>query len=83
MARIFAELCVGQEPDLSSFNDDIKKEINRYFYLLNDVYIAGEAEGEMWLEDLIEFKKIDIIGKVKGHGISVLGFESTISRCNV
>ncbi len=82
MARIFAKLTQGNEPDLGFLLPEIRREINRYFYLLYDRYIGGEQEGDVWLQDLIKFKKIDLHSKIKGNKLNLTSL-SLVSTCKL
>ena len=68
-ARLFVELLDENEVDPGIFdgNDSITREINRYYYLMHDKYVEGWPRGEVWLQDLFKFKKINIEKILKGY----------------
>lgn len=59
LAKVFVQLTQGEEPDLGFLNDEVKKEINRYFYLFYNKDIEEEPQGDRHLHDLLEFNKLD------------------------
>ena len=74
-ARVFVELLGDNEVDPEIFpgNDSVRREINRYFYLMHDKYVESWPKGEVWLQDLLEFKKINVKERVHDFKLDLSG----------
>ena len=66
-ARLFIELFRENEIDLEIFegHNVVRTEINRYFYLMYGKYLEYWPKCEVWLQDLIEFKRLDLKGRLR------------------
>ena len=84
-ARVFVELLGDNEVDAEIFagNDSVRREINRYFHLMRDKYVENWPKGEVWLQDLLEFKKINVKERVRDFklDLSGLSLELCLSSC--
>ena len=74
-ARVFVELLGDNEVDAEIFpgNDSVRREINRYFHLMRDRYVESWPKGEVWLQDLLEFKKINVKERVRDFKLDLSG----------